>query len=130
MIERKKSRQRDAIYDFLASTKAHPDASLIYDEVRKSIPNISLGTVYRNLSLMADERRILKLTGEGGSVHYDANLYPHNHAICRKCGKIEDIFKELNSDIKSLANCLDGYEVEDYSLVFYGTCKECTKENY
>ena len=125
MVERKKSKQRDAIYEYLLSTTAHPDAQMVYDEIRKSIPNISLGTVYRNLSLMTDERKIIKLSGEGGAVHYDANVSSHSHAICKKCGKIEDIFRDINSEMNNLAGILDGYKMEEFSLVFYGTCKQC-----
>ena len=79
------SRQRDAVRNALCSVKSHPTASAVYDMVRAEFPNISLATVYRNLSEMYDEGNAVMLTTVSGSVHFDADTSPHSHLYCNKC---------------------------------------------
>ena len=129
MSIRKRSRQREAILEVLKNTDEHPDACLIYERVRKVIPNISLGTVYRNLAVMSDERDILRLTSDGSSVHYDGNICPHYRAVCRNCGRIEDIFTDFTEELEAFAKKAYKGTIEEHSLIFYGLCSECTKEN-
>ena len=128
MTVHKRSRQREAILEVLKNTTEHPDASKIYEQVRKIIPNISLGTVYRNLAVMADESDILKLAGEGQSVHYDANLTPHYHIVCKACGRIDDIFADFHKEVEGFFKREYKGTIEDHSLVFYGLCESCTKD--
>lgn len=128
MSIRKRSKQRDAILEVLKNTTEHPDASVIYDRVREIIPNISLGTVYRNLAVMADEKDILRIHGEDSAVHYDGNLMPHYHAVCRECGRIDDIFTDFTEEVASFAKKAYEGTIEDHSLIFYGLCGKCTKE--
>jgi len=129
MSIQRRSRQREAILEVLKNTDEHPDASVIYERVREIIPNISLGTVYRNLAVMADEKDIIRLSGEDASVHYDGNLVPHYHAVCRACGKIEDIFTDFTKEVDAFAKKAYKGTIEEHSLIFYGLCSCCTKEN-
>ena len=129
MSIRRNSRQKEAILEVLRNTDEHPDASVIYERVRKLIPNISLGTVYRNLAVMADERDILRLSGNSASVHYDGNTYPHYHVVCERCGKIDDIFTDFTKEVDAFAEKAYKGKIEEHSLIFYGLCEECTKEN-
>ena len=129
MSIRKKSRQREAILEALKNSGEHPDACVIYERVRKVIPNISLGTVYRNLAVMAEERDVSRIPGEGGSMHYDGNVCPHYHAVCRRCGRIEDIFADMTEELDCFAKEHYKGTIEKHSLIFYGLCSECTKEN-
>ncbi|MBP3705838.1 MAG: transcriptional repressor [Clostridia bacterium] len=76
------SRQREAIMQVLRSSKAHPNANQVYEEVRKIIPNISLGTVYRNLSSLGDTGEILCLHVANGPERYDGEISPHIHLHC------------------------------------------------
>ena len=83
----KYSRQRESIVNFLASRTDHPTAETIYQNIKKEFPNISLGTVYRNLSLLEEIGEIIKISTGVGPDHYDYNTAPHYHFICRGCGK-------------------------------------------
>ena len=84
------SKRRQCILDNLESRKDHPTADMVYRSVRDQIPNISLGTVYRNLKDLADEGVIISFT-QNGKEHFDGNNHPHMHLCCSVCGKIEDL---------------------------------------
>ena len=99
----KHSRQRDAILEYLHSTKSHPTAETVYENVRESIPNISLGTVYRNLNMLADAGDILRLSCGGTSDRYDGNPEQHYHFLCRECGNVSDLEMEGLSHINVIA---------------------------
>ena len=116
------SPQRDTVYDILKGTKSHPDAEWVYAECQKRIPNISLGTVYRNLKTLAACGLIETLETERQVVHYDADISEHAHFICQQCGRIIDIF-----DFGSLKSQLEaeGYEVDSQKMLFYGICRDC-----
>ena len=75
------SRQRECIKEYLMYTHSHPTADMVYLEVKKSFPNISLGTVYRNLALLSDLGEIMKITTDGGADRFDGNATRHHHFI-------------------------------------------------
>ena len=89
------SRQREALIELLRSTKSHPDAEWLYTGLRKEYPNISLGTVYRNLRLLADAGEIIELT-YGTVSHFDGDISPHYHMKCICCNGIYDIPQEVS----------------------------------
>ena len=86
----KYSRQREAIKDFLMTRNDHPTADVVYSNVRTEFPNISLGTVYRNLTLLADLGEIARLRVGDGVDHFDADTSPHYHFVCSDCGSVID----------------------------------------
>ncbi|MEN3038316.1 MAG: transcriptional repressor [Candidatus Kryptonium sp.] len=126
MANRRGSKQREAILRILQSTDIHPTADWIYDQVRKVIPNISLGTVYRNLNLLKDEGLIREVTIQGSSsARYDANLEPHYHFICLKCNSVYDLPAHgvgLNID-----SYLEGknFEIKFVKIDIFGICDRC-----
>ena len=87
----KYSRQREAIKRFLMTRTDHPTADTVYVNIKKEFPNISLGTVYRNLSLLASIGEICKISCGDNSDHFDPNTKPHYHFYCRHCGSVQDI---------------------------------------
>ena len=87
----KRSKQRDAIQQCLIGRYDHPTAETVYMDIKDEFPNISLGTVYRNLSLLADLGEIQKLTVSGGPDRFDGNPKPHYHFGCRSCGCVMDL---------------------------------------
>ena len=98
MATLKYSRQREAIKDFLMTRKDHPTADVVYENIKKIYPNISLGTVYRNLSLLSEIGEIQKLSNFGGADHFDGCVTPHCHFMCKECGQVLDLETEdLNS---------------------------------
>jgi Fe2+ or Zn2+ uptake regulation protein len=86
--------QKKTILDFLKSVRTHPTAEEIYQAVKTKLPQISKGTVYRNLNFLAREGKILEIFSNKVS-HYDGDISFHSHFICRKCGKIFDIFNNF-----------------------------------
>jgi Fur family peroxide stress response transcriptional regulator len=118
------SRQREIIADIIKGRKDHPTADMIYGSAREIEPNISLGTVYRNLKLLADEGVIITLETEDKRLHYDGDTSRHSHFICNECGKIIDLFKpsETPGEIKE-----SGLKVTGEKCVYYGYCTECNK---
>ena len=81
----RRSKQRDAIKAYLMSTTAHPTAEVVYENIKKDFPNISLGTVYRNLNFLVEHDEALRLDCGDGFDHFDGNTHPHNHFFCKSC---------------------------------------------
>ncbi len=125
----KRSRQREAILRVLCGTKLHPTADWVYEEVRKEIPNISLGTVYRNLAKLSEDNVIIKLGLGAGIEHFDGNPNPHYHVVCAECGAIEDIDAEPLAELNNWASKLFKGEIYKHSAVFFGKCERCKNSN-
>ena len=121
----KHSKQRDMIKTFLMSRKDHPTADVVYMNVRQENPNISLGTVYRNLTLLADIGEIARLRVGDGVDHFDADTSPHYHFVCRECDSVSDLEMDSIDEItqKAAAN-FDGL-IEGHFTYFYGICPHC-----
>ncbi len=122
MHAQKYSRQREAVYAALRSVRTHPVAAEVYDLVRAEIPDISLATVYRNLSQLAKSGKALTITDEKGVVHFDGYVHPHNHLFCGQCHRVVDV------DIPVAVSIPDGcqHRVDGYSVLFTGTCQGCS----
>lgn len=118
----KHSKQRDALLACLKATTAHPSAEELYSEMKKSFPNMSLATVYRNLNQLLSSGQIMNMN-VGGTEHYDANCETHFHMVCKKCNSIVDIPHFV--DLKKMVNDMYNVKVENYSLIFYGLCNNC-----
>lgn len=123
----KNSKQRQLIKSFLMTRKDHPTADIVYTNVRRQIPNISLGTVYRNLTLLADLGEIERLRVGDGIDHFDADISPHYHFVCNHCGCVIDLDMDSIEDILQIANANFGGHITGHATYFYGTCEECTK---
>ncbi|HIP39262.1 MAG TPA: transcriptional repressor [Desulfocapsa sulfexigens] len=117
--------QRQIILEELGKVTTHPTANEVYDMVRKRLPRIGLGTVYRNLELMAESGIILKLEVGGTQKRFDATIDPHYHIRCLSCGKVDDIDMPVMSDINKAAEDLSQYQVLGHHIEFSGLCSEC-----
>lgn len=122
------SRQREAILTYLLSTKEHPTAEVVFEHVREEYPRISLGTVYRNLNLLAEAGEVLKLDCGDGFEHFDGNPNPHYHFLCRECGKVLDLDLAPMKNIDKLAATSFDGQVEGHKVLFYGKCPACSKD--
>lgn len=121
----KYSRQRESIKACLMERKDHPTADVLYTSIREEFPNISLGTVYRNLNLLVDLGEIQRLSCGDGTDHFDYDTHPHYHYVCRTCGAITDLSMETSCDLENTARkCTDG-TIEDHTIFFYGVCGNC-----
>ena len=121
----KYSRQREAIKEFMMTRKDHPTADVVYMNVRKEFPNISLGTVYRNLTLLSDMGELLRLRVGDGVDHFDATITPHYHFICKDCGAVTDLELPIMHSIDTVADKSFNGRIDGHVTYFYGTCEHC-----
>ncbi len=121
----RQTKQKSAILKFLRSKRQHYSATQIYDAVRQEIPNISLGTVYRNLSQLIESGEIISVETSDKCVFYDGFISDHAHFVCKSCREIYDFDMP-----KNMANALtgDGFMVDTERFVCYGLCKNCLKK--
>lgn len=125
----KHSKQRDMIKEFLMGRKDHPTADVVYSNVRQENPNISMGTVYRNLTLLSDMGEIQRLRLGDGVDHFDADTSEHYHFICQDCGCVIDLnMKNIDFIQKKAQENFDGM-IAGHITYFYGSCGNCTKKN-
>ena len=121
------SRQREEIIRVIRSTDTHPTAAWVYSKVKEAIPNISLGTVYRNLAALSVSGEILSLSVGDGFEHFDGNAAPHAHLHCRSCGKIFDA--PVHGDPLADIARANGFEPGTSVYIEYGVCEKCKKAN-
>ena len=121
----KYSRQRQLIYNFLMTRKDHPTADVVYQNVRQEFPNISLGTVYRNLTLLADRGEIQRLQVGDGVDHFDGDTSLHSHFVCSECGSVTDLQMDCLDDMFSTARRNFDGRIEKQMTCFYGVCGAC-----
>ena len=120
----KKSRQKEAILKVLGNTLSHPTAMWIYDEVRREIPNISLGTVYRNLRLLAARGEISELEIDKGIRRFSADTRNHHHGKCDRCGGIFDIDDSASRVLERQISRLGDFQISEYRVEFHGLCRK------
>jgi Fur family ferric uptake transcriptional regulator len=120
--------QRQIILEELGKVTSHPTANEVYDMVRKRLPRIGLGTVYRNLELMADSGIILKLEVGGTQKRFDATVEPHYHVRCSKCGRVDDIDIDVQEHINAKATAASNYLILGHHIEFTGFCHDCRGE--
>lgn len=131
MAALKYSRQREAIKNYLMSTKEHPTADMVYNKIRDEYPNISLGTVYRNLALLVELGEAVKVPSLDGCDHFDGDTSRHYHFVCTDCKSITDLNAEAVGDMNELherANRHFGGMIEGSSVYFYGKCENCKEK--
>ncbi len=119
------SRQRELITEIIKGRKDHPTADMIYLSAREIDSTISLGTVYRNLKVLTEEKEIITLETEDKRLHYDGDTSRHSHFICSECGRIIDFFEPLKppKEIKER-----GLTLTSEKCVYYGKCDICNKK--
>ncbi len=126
---RKHSRKRDAILACMQGTKCHPTADWVYQQLKPEFPDLSLGTVYRNISMFREEGAIQSVGVVRGMERFDANAEPHTHFICLSCGQVLDMEQvELPEEVLQAARNCSGGAVDNYQLQFSGICAGCRKK--
>ena len=123
------TRQRQVILDVVRRADGHPTADEVYDAVRKILPRISMGTVYRNLDILAASGQIVKLEPDRPQMRFDAHTEEHYHLTCMRCGRIEDLpVKPSDSSLENLKNALGSltrHGIFGHRLEFIGLCSRC-----
>ncbi|MBN1852778.1 MAG: transcriptional repressor [Pirellulales bacterium] len=117
--------QRRIILEELQKVRSHPTASELYELVRIRIPKISLGTVYRNLELLAEQGTIKKLSACGKETRFDGVVNPHYHVFCCQCGRVDDVFDLPKGFPLETPEYVCGYRILGQRLEFFGICPKC-----
>lgn len=117
--------QRLVILDELGKVTSHPTADEVYEMVRKVLPRISLGTVYRNLDILSDHGVIQKLHVGGTQMRFDGNPEQHYHIRCTSCGRVDDIIVDPPHELDNLMHEIDGYKITGCNVEFFGICENC-----
>ena len=125
----KNFRKRNAIYECLMASKAHPSAETIYTQLKTDIPDLSLGTVYRNLNYFKEQGMAISVATVHGVERFDGNIEPHVHFICNGCDCVTDLMQihvpeELNQQVMKAT----GGDVTMCHLTFNGYCKDCKEK--
>lgn len=124
-ILRRTTKQRKTLLEELRKVKTHPTADAIFKMVRRRLPSISFGTVYRNLNLLRDQGEILELVCGKYSCHYDGDIKNHYHLFCLKCKRVFDLDVPVLGDLDKKVSKNSGFKVKYHRIDFYGYCQDC-----
>jgi len=126
MPERRYSKQRDAILKLIQSTEIHPGARWVYDQLKPKLPELSLGTVYRNIKILCEEGMLNSIAVVNGEERFDWVSGPHFHAVCGRCGKVLDLPKKADTEIfDRVSGEIPGFSIDIGKTLFYGLCSTC-----
>lgn len=128
-VRKRETRQLAAVYAALQGGGSHPTADEIYRRVRKKLPRISLGTVYRNLQRLVAEGKIRMLLLGERVARYDPMLTEHDHFVCQRCGRVEDVLLERERQVNLTPLLEAGMTVAALSLTIHGLCERCGKNS-
>jgi Fur family ferric uptake transcriptional regulator len=120
--------QRRIIIEELSKVRSHPTAMEVFELARKRLPRISLGTVYRNLEVLAETGIIQKLETAGSQMRFDGTVDDHYHIRCISCGRVEDVDSPISEKLANKRTRIQGYNVLWHKVEFVGVCPECQKE--
>ena len=123
------TKQRQAVLEVVRGSTEHPDAAHVFDAVKRIVPSISLGTVYRSLEALVQAGQLIQVQQPGQATRYDARLEDHAHFMCEACGEVFDVLIEL-PDLTGLVSAkLEGFMVKEARVEFHGTCRRCKHSN-
>ena len=122
---RKFSRQRELIYNRVKNFPVHPTADEVYTALKKEHPNLSMGTVYRNLNLLSETGMLIKIHIDNFPERFDARTDNHCHMLCKRCGRVFDIEYDAPEGIGERVFEKHGHIITDVSLSFKGVCSKC-----
>lgn len=125
----RKSKQKETILRIMKSTDSHPTADWVYERVKEEIPNISLGTVYRDLKLLKQEGGISEVGFVDTLSRFDGNTQNHYHFRCQQCSRIFDVDEPVNEEIDKKVAQTMGFKIFHHKLEFYGLCQRCQSSN-
>ena len=124
-MEKRNTIQKELVLNAVTKMRRHVTADEVYDYIKKDYPSIGKGTVYRNLSILADENKIRKVEMPNGADCFDFTLEKHYHIRCIKCGKVFDVDMDEIKTLDSFIHDRHGMKFLDFDIVFKGICKDC-----
>lgn len=119
------TKQKKVILEVLKNTTSHPTADWVYEQAKKQIPDISLGTVYRNLNVLRDMGEIKELNYSSSQSRFDGNPVDHYHFNCENCHRVYDLNIPVKKEMAVFVEKEFGHRIDSHRLEFYGVCKEC-----
>jgi Fur family ferric uptake transcriptional regulator len=122
------TQQRQIVMEELEKLCNHPTADELYDAVRRRMPSISKGTVYRNLQILAEQESVRTIESAGGVRHYDHNTHEHYHVKCTCCGKVADVALDDLGLPRLSKRQTSGYTIDGHNLELFGLCPTCQKK--
>jgi Fur family transcriptional regulator, peroxide stress response regulator len=128
MARYKRSRQRERILELLQSTGHHPTADWIYQRLKDEFPSLSMGTVYRNLSVLAEQGLISRIDFGSTFDRFDANTARHYHFVCERCGAIVDLELPVDDSLNDRVSSATPFTALRHRIEFYGICDRCQAE--
>ena len=128
-VSRRITKQRQLVFNTLVNNPVHPTADYIYNQLKPDYPEISLGTVYRNLSVLYEQGKISIVPGNFQSDRFDGVPEPHYHFICNSCGEIFDMDIPYIDVLDDKAKNSLGFKVESHNLTFNGYCQNCVDKS-
>ena len=120
--------QRTLVLDMVNKLKCHATADEIYDAIAQEHPNISRGTVYRNLNRLSEMGEIRKMEIPGGADRFDHRCHDHCHVRCEKCGRVFDVDMDYVTGLEKNIRDAHGFDFTGYDILFKGICPACQKE--
>jgi len=123
------SRQRERILALLKQTELHPTADWLYAQLKPEFPSLSLGTVYRNLSLLTEQGLVKKIHSGSTFDRFEARVMQHYHLICTQCDSIRDIELPIYTEINDRASQMTDFLIQEHRIDFYGLCRSCRTKN-
>jgi Fur family peroxide stress response transcriptional regulator len=127
--QRRKSRQRERILQAIMASKAHPTAQEVYGTLKRELPRLSLGNVYRNIGILLEEERIVSGEFGNGTVRYDATVNGHYHFVCEECGSVSDMQLPVQDGLMAAARKLSRNIIVSHTIRFFGICALCAQKS-
>jgi Fur family transcriptional regulator, ferric uptake regulator len=121
------TRQKQAILEELSRTSSHPAAAELYESVRRRLPRVSLGTLYRVLQGLAADSAVLKIESGGAAARFDGDTAPHYHVRCTRCGAVDDLPPVGVPDLLTVFRKSTDYALEGFLIQFTGVCPRCRR---
>jgi Fur family peroxide stress response transcriptional regulator len=122
--------QRFAVIRYMVGNKDHPSALKIHKDLKRKYPTLSFSTVYNTLNMLQEIEEVQSLHIFDDHLNYDPNMEPHLHFYCKECKRVHDIFMQEGLDIQIPAARIDGHKIDTYSLIFRGTCRDCSEREH
>jgi Fe2+ or Zn2+ uptake regulation protein len=123
----RKSRQRDRILEILRATKTHPTAEWVHARLRRDMPRVSQGTVYRNLGQLAAQGTVRRISFGASVDRWEANVEPHHHFVCDRCGAVLDLDIPVDDGVTRKLGRAAGVSAVRHEIRLYGTCARCAR---
>lgn len=131
MARKNFSEKREAIYILIRNTKTHPSAEWVYQQLKDKYPNISLGTVYRNMAMFVEQGLVVSIGTVNGRERFDADTSLHAHFICDECEAVIDLdYLPYDRELDDSVALNTGHSVKNHSVFFHGKCRKCVEKSF